>query len=131
MKKAELFLNIIWGVESCICPDEVIAVAVDEKERIAYAAVKHTRDGASYRTGDVFAIIAPYYPNAADGEIVTSDDMDDDGTGSVHTNCPPEILNLLSPTTKEFSLQWREACAKKAKRVKRVKLIYFDGRYLF
>ena len=34
----------------------------------------------------------------------------DEGMGPCESECPPEILDLLSPTTSEYALAWRARC---------------------
>lgn len=61
--------------------------------------------------GDVFAVICllKYEPRAKDGRTFGYKDMDE-ACGPYVTRCPKQILVLLTPTTNQYALEWRERC---------------------
>lgn len=83
----------------------VVYMAVErqiEDERIVFAAVVLTSTDSK-----------DYYNFSYKGM--------DETCGPYHVDCPASILNLLTPTTSEYALHWREACWEtiKSKREKR------------
>lgn len=42
----------------------------------------------------------------------------DENCGPYYCNCPKKILDMLSPTTSEYALKWREECRKKLEKPK-------------
>jgi len=68
-----------------------------------YAAIKNTN------TNEVFAYIALTSQDDRHGFNFGYKDMDET-CGPYESKCPNSILKLLSPTTNEWALQWREKC---------------------
>jgi hypothetical protein len=77
--------------------------------RTYYAAVQEMTDG---RGGEVFAIICKvsWNPNSRSGEQFGYKDMTE-SMGPCEDNCPQHILDLLTPTDKEYAIDWRRRCA--------------------
>lgn len=44
--------------------------------------------------------------------------------GPAYTDCPPNILKLLTPTTNEYALQWRKSCFANAMKKKEDKILH-------
>lgn len=85
------------------------AVTSDIESGGSHKVVK--RSGRYYaveevKTGDVFAVVA--LGRKTRGEV--SIKLVDEGMGPFHWDCPASILNLLSPTTSEYALKWRDEC---------------------
>jgi hypothetical protein len=76
--------------------------------RTYYAAVEHTYPD---REREVFAAICLVHYNRRDreGTIFGYKDMDE-SMGPCEAECPAAILDLLTPTTNEHALAWRERC---------------------
>jgi len=82
---------------------KVLACAV--KARTAYLACEIIAEGKR----DVFAYICLL--NYAPKQVYNFGYKDmDEGMGPYDTKCPAAILDLLTPTTNEYALKWREAC---------------------
>jgi len=73
-----------------------------------YAACERVDVGGD-RT--VFAVIClvRYNPRAADGYIFAYKDMDE-AMGPHESACPERILDLLTPTDREYAVAWRARC---------------------
>lgn len=131
-KKEALYRGILRELQGAV------AVAIDEKLKVVYAAV-NVRSYPGATETFVSAVVYSYRTDV-DGEYLNRYTAEcEREIGSYHFNrytrhisCPVEILELLSPETEnEYAAPWREACRRNAKRCKRVKLIYFNGQYLF
>ena len=73
-----------------------------------YAAVERvSADG----TRVVFAVVClvDYNPRKADGFTFGYKDMDE-SMGPYESECPADILDLLTPTTCPHAIEWRERC---------------------
>ena len=77
------------------------------KFRTYYAAVEIEREG----TREVVAVVCMINYNTRDkeGYIFGYKDMDET-MGPYQTECPTSILDLLTPTTSEYAVQWRANC---------------------
>lgn len=76
--------------------------------RTYYAAVEHMRpDGERI----VFAAVClvRYNPRDREGYIFGYKDMDET-VGPCESDCPPAILDLLTPTERAYALKWRARC---------------------
>ena len=60
---------------------------------------------------EVIAIVCHIHhtPRALDGYNFTYKDVSE-SMGPYQTRCPKTILNLLTPTTEKYALDWRKAC---------------------
>jgi hypothetical protein len=78
------------------------------QNRTYYAAAQVIVDGIGR---DVFAIVCKvmWSPNSKTGEHFGYKDMDE-SMGPCEDNCPRQILDLLTPTTREHALDWRRRC---------------------
>jgi hypothetical protein len=76
--------------------------------RTYYAAVERVET-----SGDriVFAVVClvNYNPRAADGYSFGYKDMDET-VGPYESDCPEDILDLLTDTDRDYALQWRARC---------------------
>src|SRR3546814_6819551 len=61
--------------------------------------------------GEIFAIVClvRWNPRAKDGYIFGYKDMDET-MGPCEADCPARILDLLTPTDKEYAREWRARC---------------------
>lgn len=84
--------------------NKVLDIAILHRSTM-YAAVHNTK------SGEVWAAIFPlkFVPNASDGYDFGYKDMDET-MGPVESECPERILKLLTPTDREYAIQWRERC---------------------
>lgn len=94
-----------------------------------YAAVKALRKGQKDENGEwiyvtipeneqrVFAAVFLTSTNKRDYYNFGYKDMDE-SEGPYESNCPASILNLLSPTTYEYAIKWRERCWENIRRKK-------------
>ena len=74
---------------------------LDNRELVYYAAVSHPK-----RPQECFAAV---FLACLDGEQMLYKDMTED-VGPNECDCPESILGLLSPTTSEWAMEWRERC---------------------
>lgn len=76
--------------------------------RVYYAAAQLTTNGVP---GDVFAIICliRWNPRSADGHQFGYKSMDE-SAGPCEAQCPARILDLLTPTDREYANDWRARC---------------------
>jgi hypothetical protein len=90
--------------------------------RVYYAAIEHIRAGTSEREVWAAVCLVRYNPRDRDGYIFGYKDMEE-SMGPVESDCPEPILDLLTPTDKEYALQWRTRCRESAaaRRVRRAK----------
>ena len=89
--------------------------------RTYYAAVELMRPD---REREVVALVClvRYNPRDREGYVFGYKDMDE-SMGPCEAECPPAILDLLTPTTSEYALAWRERCrATAAKRTVKPRL---------
>lgn len=76
--------------------------------RVYYAATQVMTNGQG---GEIFAIVClvRWNPRAKDGYIFSYKDMEE-SMGPCEADCPASILDLLTPTDKEYALDWRARC---------------------
>jgi len=89
------------------------------QNRTYYAAAQVMEDGVGK---EVFAIVCKviWNPKSKTGEHFGYKDMDE-STGPCEDSCPAHILDLLTPTDKEYALDWRRRCrANLAKRGRKI-----------
>lgn len=79
------------------------------QNRTYYAAVQVISNGVA---GEVFAIVCKvlWNPRSKSGEHFGYKDMTEN-MGPCEDNCPRYILDLLSPTSHQYALDWRRRCA--------------------
>ena len=77
--------------------------------RVYYAAVEQVRIAAGQR--EVWAVIClvRYNPRDPEGYIFGYKDMEE-SMGPYECDCPEPILDLLTPTDREYAVQWRARC---------------------
>jgi len=78
------------------------------QNRTYYAAAQQMIDGVG---GEVFAIVCKvmWNPRSKTGEHFGYKDMDE-SMGPCEDNCPAHILDLLTPTDKEYAIDRRRRC---------------------
>jgi hypothetical protein len=79
---------------------EVLDVAIVKRNTL-YAAIKYKE------TNEVFAVVYLLRWSPKSDYNFSYKDMDET-VGPYECECPLRILNLLTPTTSEYALQWRE-----------------------
>ncbi len=81
--------------------------------RVYYAAVEHILPATGAR--EVWAVIClvRYNPRDPEGYIFGYKDMDE-AMGPYECDCPESILDLLTPTDRQYALQWRARCRENA-----------------
>lgn len=84
------------------------------QNRTYYAAAHVIKNGVG---SEVFAIVCKvlWSPKSKTGENFGYKAMEE-SMGPCEDNCPQNILDLLTPTTSEYSLDWRRRCAENLKR---------------
>lgn len=86
--------------------------------RVAYMAyeIKTPATETEAAKREVIAIVCliHHVPNARDGYTFGYKDMTEN-MGPNESRCPKTILELLTPTTSEYALDWRERCWKRIK----------------
>ncbi len=82
--------------------------------RTYYAAVEVLRPD---REREVFALVClvHYNPRDREGYVFGYKDMEE-AMGPCEAECPPAILDLLTPTENAYALAWRERCRATAAR---------------
>jgi len=82
--------------------------------RTYYAAVESV---GSNGEREVFAIVClvRYNPRDREGYIFGCKDMDE-SMWPCEAECPPAVLDLLTPTHRPYAVQWRERCRAAASR---------------
>ena len=84
--------------------------------RTYYAAVEHTRpDGL--RTVFAAVCLVRYNPRDREGYVFGYKDLDET-MGPCESDCPPAILDLLTPTDSAYAIEWRARCRANAARRK-------------
>lgn len=78
--------------------------------RVYYAAVEHIANDGSRHVWAAICLVT-YNRLAKDGFIFGYKDMSED-MGPCESECPMEILDLLTPTESENAKEWREKCRK-------------------
>jgi hypothetical protein len=81
--------------------------------RAYYGAVEQIRIATGAR--EVWAVIClvRYDPRDPEGYIFGYKDMDE-AMGPYECDCPESILDLLTPTDRQYALQWRARCRENA-----------------
>ncbi|MAC57956.1 DUF6927 domain-containing protein [Novosphingobium aquimarinum] len=76
--------------------------------RVYYAATQVITDG---KAGEVFAIVClvRWNPRDKEGFIFGYKDMEE-SMGPHEADCPARILDLLTPTDKDYAIDWRARC---------------------
>jgi hypothetical protein len=69
---------------------------------VYYAAIRNNQ------TGEVWAAVCLTSSSKKDVQFCYKDMSEE--MGPVESKCPAGILNLLTPTTDEYALKWRERC---------------------
>lgn len=82
--------------------------------RTYYAAVEQARPD---RGREVLALVClvKYNPREREGYVFGYKGMDET-TGPCEAECPPAILDLLTPTTSDYAQAWRDKCRANAAR---------------
>ena len=78
------------------------------KMRIYYAAVELLRPDRDHEVVALVCLVR-YKPRDREGYVFGYKDMDET-MGPCEAECPPAILDLLTPNTNEYALAWRERC---------------------
>lgn len=106
----KLKIDISLELDRLCEPHEVLDYSIDRHRHIVYAAVRHPK-------GHIYAAAGHYYFDKAGDACLDGDEFDDETTGfySDMVTCPKRILKKLSPTTREFALNWRAACLNKSR----------------
>jgi hypothetical protein len=98
--------HLSWTSENGTVNRVLESAIVERKE--AYAAVETVHpDGRREVWAAVFLL--HYHPRAKDGYTFGYKDMDE-SVGPNVDRCPAKILDLLTPTDKEWAIAWRERC---------------------
>lgn len=74
-----------------------------------YAAVERTNNETGVREVSAYICLVEYNPRAHDGYFFGYKDLHE-AMGPYESNCPETILDLLTPTTSETAIQWRQHC---------------------
>lgn len=82
--------------------------------KVYYAAIEMTRPG---KPREVFALVClvDHNPRDPEGYVFGYKDMDE-GMGPVESDCPVDILDMLTPTDRPYAIAWRERCRVNAAR---------------
>ncbi len=97
------------------------------KGGVLYAAVERTEPG---RKPFVFAAVVLYRCKSRDDYNIAWKDMSE-GMGPFECDCPARILDLLSPTKKEYALAWRKRCREKIAMAKSKPKIQIGDKLVF
>lgn len=76
--------------------------------RVYYAAVELAKPSEPRAIIALVCLVA-HNPRDPEGYIFGYKDMDE-GMGPVESDCPEAILDLLTPTTRPYALEWRARC---------------------
>jgi len=77
--------------------------------RVYYAAVEQVRVATGQREVWAAICLVRYNPRDPEGYIFGYKDMEE-SMGPCESNCPAPILDLLTPTDREYAVQWRARC---------------------
>lgn len=82
--------------------------------KVYYAAVEMIRPDSPR---EVFALVClvDHNPRDSEGYVFGYKDMDE-GMGPVESDCPADILDMLTPTSRPYAIAWRERCRVNADR---------------
>lgn len=83
-------------------------VAASSVGSTVYLAYQYTRDG---KPTDIGALVVLTRWERDDWHNFWYKDMSE-SSGPYNAKCPEQILNMLSPTNCEYSLEWRDRCRK-------------------
>ncbi len=103
-QEALVLLRLTRGLNGKVLDHAVVS-------SVLYAAIESP-------TGEVFAAVIPFELARKDGGWELLYDMMSETVGPCEQKCPARILNMLSPTTEEYAINWREKCRTRTKRVK-------------
>jgi len=81
--------------------------------RVYYAAVERIAIISGERQVWALICLVRYNPRDCEGYVFGYKDMDET-MGPYECDCPEEILDLLTPTDREYALQWRARCRENA-----------------
>jgi hypothetical protein len=81
--------------------------------RVYYAAVEQVRVATGQREVWAAICLVRYNPRDPEGYIFGYKDMEE-SIGPCESNCPAPILDLLTPTDREYAVQWRARCRENA-----------------
>ena len=84
--------------------------------RTYYAAVEHTGPDAE-RVVFAAVCLVRYNPRDREGYVFGYKDMDET-MGPCESDCPPAILDMLTPTNSTYAVEWRARCRANAARRK-------------
>jgi len=101
-----------WENENAI--GEVIACGV-KNFRTAYLAYRTTVKATGESKVTACVCLLSYSPKEVFNQGFK--DIDED-SGPCEADCPEKILKLLTPTTSEYALAWRESCWNKVNKRK-------------
>jgi len=79
----------------------------------AYLAMETSTENSR----EVFAVVCRIHYNSKEYFNFGYKDMDET-MGPYYYNCPERILNLLTPTTSQYAIEWRKKCREKIERKK-------------
>ena len=77
--------------------------------RVYYAAVEQVRVATGQREVWAAICLVRYNPRDPEGYIFGYKDMEE-SMGPCESDCPAPILDLLTPTDREYAVQWRARC---------------------
>lgn len=70
------------------------------------------------KEGNIYASVILFHIK---GNEITYKEITENG-GPYECDCPQRILKILSPTTNEYALDWRNRCIEKRNKLKKIKL---------
>lgn len=120
---SEWFKNTLTWTSEAGAVTRPLAVAIVARKE-AYAAVETIRpDGSREVWAAVFLL--DFKPSARDGLTFGYKDMDE-SMGPNANRCPAKILDLLTPTDREYANAWRERCRERLALIEHNKLAHGD-----
>ena len=81
--------------------------------RVYYAAVEQVRIATGQREVWAAICLVRYNPRDPEGYIFGYKDMEE-SMGPCECDCPEPVLDLLTPTDREYAVQWRARCRENA-----------------
>lgn len=78
-----------------------------------YAAVEQQRNDGTERAVFALVCITYYNPRDPEGFVFGYKDMTE-AMGPCESDCPEDILDLLTPTNRPYAVAWRARCRKDA-----------------
>lgn len=79
-----------------------------------YGAIEKIDKATSERIVFAAVVLTQTHPRASDGLKFCYKDMDET-VGPCYYDCPAGILDLLTPTTYEYAISWRQTCRDRRK----------------